>query len=141
MPPTASNDLTQVLYVSQARGADIQSIRVLMRRSADNNTQRGLTGLLLYTGGHFAQLLEGPGPALSEVMWRIAQDDRHTRMRKLATKQVPSRSCSEWAMKLLVAPEVDHQVRELVNEPVRQMAPVVQLLALIRSLSRKTQAA
>lgn len=141
MPPNASNDLTQVLYVSQARAADIHSIRALMRRSIENNTKLGLTGLLLYTGDHFAQLIEGPGPALSDVMWRIAQDDRHTRMRKLATKQVSVRSCREWAMKLLVAPEVDHQVRELVNEPLRRMAPAVQLLTLIRDLSLKPQPA
>lgn len=141
MPPHASNELTQVLYVSQVRGADIHSIRALMRRSIENNTKLGLTGLLLYTGDHFAQLIEGPGTALSDVMWRIAQDDRHTRMRKLATKPVSVRSCKEWAMKLLVAPQADQHVRELVNEPLRQMAPSVQLLTLIRDLSLKPQPA
>ncbi len=118
---------------------DIRQVRDLHATCQRNNEKHGLTGLLLFTGDHFAQLLEGPEDALSRVMWCIARDPRHTAMRKLFAKPVARRSVHQWSMRLLEARATDQMVRKLVDTDPPPIAEATELLALMRQLSARGQ--
>jgi hypothetical protein len=77
----------------------------------------GLTGALLFTGGHFAQLLEGPEEALRALVSRIECDDRHDRMSMLLDRPSPSRHFASWSMALVEAPGADDLIEQLLAHP------------------------
>ncbi len=70
--------LQRVLYVSQAApGVDLPEVYDIIRASHTGNAERGLSGLLLFLDGWFAQILEGPAGPLEDTLTRIAADRRH----------------------------------------------------------------
>jgi len=130
-------DLVQVLYVSQSVPAPVTQIRRLHEASIRNNRAQGVTGLLLYTGGHFAQWLEGAPAVLQALLARIATDPRHTRMRTLSSKVVEQRSCAEWSMKLMVDHQADEQVRRVLDASDPSIQQVTALLARMKTLATR----
>lgn len=137
--PSHEPGLSQVFYVSRCLLADIRQVRDLHATCQRNNEKHGLTGLLLFTGDHFAQLLEGPEEVLSQVMWNIARDPRHTAMRKLFAKPVAQRSIHQWTMRLLEERSTDQMVRKLVESATAPLADATELLSLMRQLSARGQ--
>lgn len=80
--------LTQLLYVSlsQLRPDDPAleaHIAEILSASYVNNERSGITGLLLYTGGYFCQLLEGEEAAVDAMYDKISVDPRHGRINLL----------------------------------------------------------
>ena len=91
--------LEQFLYVSRARDAlDESDIDAILAVSRARNLQAGLTGKLLFTGAHFAQVLEGPADALDPVLASIAGDARHSAMRTLMRVSLDTRRFPQWTM-------------------------------------------
>lgn len=137
--PSHEAPLSQVFYVSRCLLTDIHQVRNLHTTCQHNNEKHGLTGLLLFTGDHFAQLLEGPEDTLSQMMWRIAQDARHTAIRKLFAKPLANRTVAQWTMRLLEARDTDRMVRKLVEADTPPIGEAAELLALMRQLSQRGQ--
>jgi hypothetical protein len=91
MPETLP--LYSLLYRSQAsRAVHEVTLTSLLRKARHYNEQAQLTGLLLFTKGHFLQLLEGPEPALSDLYARINDDPRHYDVRTLAYGPIEKRA-------------------------------------------------
>lgn len=67
------------LYVSTSLlTADTEAEIANIRRAAEvNNPKLSLTGVLLFSGGHFAQFLEGPAATLADMKRTICADQRH----------------------------------------------------------------
>ena len=96
---TANDDLLSVLYTSTARspfGDD--ELAELLTRSRASNERNELTGMLLYRGGRFVQVLEGPAERVRDLLAVIAADDRHTAMRVLIEQPIAQREFAEWTM-------------------------------------------
>jgi hypothetical protein len=70
----------------------------LLKTSRANNERAGLSGMLLYCGQSFLQLLEGDGQALATVYGRILADERHTHLRLLADAEVSAALFPDWTM-------------------------------------------
>lgn len=70
--------------------ADIQT------KSVARNSALDITGWLIATPTHFAQLFEGPADAIDSVMDKIANDKRHRDVRVLARNGIRTRSCPTW---------------------------------------------
>ncbi|MDX1995266.1 MAG: BLUF domain-containing protein [bacterium] len=88
-----------LLYVSSAvHGITQDDILDILRASRRNNNPLGITGLLLYKGGNFIQLLEGPEDAVLKLHQKIATDPRHHAMRTLLSGKTEERLFGEWAM-------------------------------------------
>jgi len=87
------------IYRSRARSgladADIDSILETSRR---NNRIVGVGGMLLFGGGSFLQILEGPGPAVERTYRRILSDPRHTDPVLLYDGKGEPRRFVGWAM-------------------------------------------
>ena len=77
-----SDGLHRLVYYSrntlsgseQAIALEIQQVLASSRR---NNAADGITGALMFNRGCFAQVLEGPRPALERTFERIQRDMRH----------------------------------------------------------------
>ena len=55
----------------------------ILQKSQDANSHRAITGLLLFSEGHFLQLLKGPEEEVRRVYSKIVQDERHTNVETL----------------------------------------------------------
>ena len=100
--------LSQYLYISTAPSLSREEVDSILASSARNNPANGITGLLLYNGRNFLQLLEGEEADLVGLMVRITHDPRHTGISMLEQRKVNERSCPDWAMKrVLIAESVE----------------------------------
>ena len=70
----------------------------LLTRSRANNSQAGLTGLLLYKAGNFMQVLEGSELAIRPLLKKIHQDPRHTNVFKILDGFTDERQFPFWYM-------------------------------------------
>ena len=88
-----------VIYISKAIQPFSQvELTELLSKARQRNTQRLLTGLLLYADGCFMQLLEGKEATVMDVYDRIKQDTRHTDIVTLRMEETPSRHFPDWRM-------------------------------------------
>ncbi|MBV7258571.1 BLUF domain-containing protein [Erythrobacter crassostreae] len=100
--------LSQYLYISTAPSLSRREVESILESSTRNNPANGITGLLLYNGRNFLQLLEGEEVELTPLMVRITHDPRHTGISMLEHKEIESRACPSWAMKrVMIADSVD----------------------------------
>ncbi|MGY4829898.1 BLUF domain-containing protein [Sphaerotilaceae bacterium SBD11-9] len=108
--------LAQVFYISRslATPAEVESILEGARRQ---NRQRGVTGSLLFTGAHFAQVLEGTAPALADTMAVITADRRHEGVKCLIEGELAQRRFEAWSMAFAEAPGADDLVEHLLSLP------------------------
>ncbi len=96
---TADEGLLSVVYVSAARESfDGIGLQSLLTQSRRDNAERDLTGMLLYRGGRFFQVLEGPETAVRSVMSSIQTDTRHRDVRVLWEEPTSERRFGEWTM-------------------------------------------
>ncbi len=88
-----------LIYVSSAlrpfAPADLDDLLIQSRAA---NLSAGLTGMLIYGGGNFMQLLEGPRAAVDALYDRIARDRRHYDVTLLLQMETAERWCGTWAM-------------------------------------------
>ncbi len=77
-----------------------QEVNAILEIAQENNSQRSVTGALLYSGGYFIQVLEGPEEAVEEIFEFIQCDKRHKEITVLTNKHIEHRSFSKWAMAL-----------------------------------------
>jgi hypothetical protein len=88
-----------VVYVSSAVELFSEAqLTELLKKSRQNNSAAGVTGLLLYKEGNFMQLLEGAQEAVEETLLRIERDPRHRNILKLLQQECEERSFGEWSM-------------------------------------------
>ncbi|SNX81498.1 uncharacterized protein MEPE_00203 [Melanopsichium pennsylvanicum] len=93
-------DLIQVVYTSSARSRQMSNdeVKSILRASRFNNTGKGITGLLLYRDGSFAQFLEGPAHAVDSLYDKIERDPRHHGVIRILRQSVAKRDFREWSM-------------------------------------------
>ncbi len=97
--------LHQYLYVSTAPDMSREVLEDVLRSCSRNNERRNITGLLVYNGRNFMQLLEGAMVDLLWVMRRISADGRHSGLSVLEEVPIVSRACPDWTMRYI--PMVD----------------------------------
>lgn len=91
--------LRSLLYVSSAiRLLDQSELLDLLQVSRNCNELANITGLLVYEGGNFIQVLEGPSEAVEETMRRIRNDPRHRNILVLLDNKISERLFDNWAM-------------------------------------------
>ncbi|MEP3422555.1 MAG: BLUF domain-containing protein [Erythrobacter sp.] len=123
--------LSQYLYISTAPSLTRDDVAAILDSSARNNPARGITGLLLYNGRNFLQLLEGEGAELDALMKRIGQDRRHTGVSLLNKAAVSERACPQWAMKrVIIADSVSDRRKQLDADLPNDIEPTVRQMVL-----------
>ena len=112
--------LHQLFYLSRSRATPHEVERILAVARPQNQL-RQVTGALLFTGGHFAQLLEGPAQALADTMAAIDTDPRHDSVTRLIEGSIRQRRFADWSMAFVEAPGADDLLEQLLAE--RTLAP------------------
>ena len=107
--------LSQYLYISTAPTLPREEVDAILATSARNNPARGITGLLLFNGRNFLQLLEGEEAEVSGLMDKITADPRHSGVSVLDRRTIAGRTCPDWAMKrVMIAESIDAR-REMLE--------------------------
>jgi hypothetical protein len=91
--------MRRLIYASQAvhdMGPD--ELVAVLEASRANNAGDGLSGMLIYSGQSFLQMLEGEDDAVQRAYDRIAADPRHRDLRVIGDLQVPGRLFGDWTM-------------------------------------------
>ena len=107
--------LSQYLYISTAPGLSRDEVDAIVSTCARNNPARGITGLLLFNGRNFLQLLEGEEADVAALMEAISADPRHTGVSVIDRREVAARTCPDWAMKRVLIAESIANRREMLE--------------------------
>ena len=76
--------LRQLAFASRARlGLRTAHTSELIATSRSNNARDGITGVLLYSGESFLQIIEGRDAAIGHLWRRLLLDDRHRELTTL----------------------------------------------------------
>lgn len=93
------SSLIHLIYSSAATCAlQHEDLVQLLEKSRKNNSETGVTGMLLYENGSFFQVLEGPPEAVDQLYERISQDERHTKAVTIIREPIAKRTFGEWTM-------------------------------------------
>ena len=91
--------MIHIVYMSRAvRPLSDQDLQQLLAQCRHDNAQRNVTGVLFYSHGHIAQLIEGEREILEPLFEKISLDGRHSNVVKLVDKPIGVRSFSDWSM-------------------------------------------
>ena len=94
--------LKSLTYTSWAK-ADIApgNIEAILSRSLADNRERAVTGLLIFNGTNFLQILEGSSQDIDNLMEAIGSDRRHSNITVRDERAIERRSFADWAMAYL----------------------------------------
>jgi hypothetical protein len=91
--------LHHLIYSSDAtRELDDAELEAILGACGRNNPARGITGMLLYAGSSFLQVLEGDEPAVDALFERIGRDERHRNVTILESSPIRERSFLRFSM-------------------------------------------
>lgn len=94
--------LSECIYQSRSlispHSVDLLDIE---RAALRNNPDFDITGCLYIDATFFVQLLEGPDPALQELLASLRRDRRHIGMLILRERAITERRFADWPMMLL----------------------------------------
>lgn len=84
--------LTTIIYRSHiCDNVSFKSIEAMVARANERNGQADVTGILLFNGTHFFQLIEGPEEKVQDIYQHICRDPRHYNLVELLCDYAPSR--------------------------------------------------
>jgi hypothetical protein len=91
--------LLSLIYASRSSESFHEhEIPDLLQQVRIANAKQQITGMLLYIGGSFLQVLEGQPEMVDAVFTKIQKDRRHTALTLIARDSVPERSFEGWTM-------------------------------------------
>jgi len=76
-------------------------LTALAAHCAERNGERNVSGILLFSSGHFMQALEGPTQTIVELLKKITKDTRHTDVEQLFIAPTTTRIFDQWKMGML----------------------------------------
>lgn len=98
------SNIFQIVYISSADQEFLQdaagNIDDIIEVAITENSERNVTGILIYRGGIFLQLLEGNKEDVYFTLGRITTDPRHGRIKTLLKQDSDQRLFSTWSMAL-----------------------------------------
>ena len=126
-------NLTCVTYTSLAR-LDLQAsdLEDIHRTARDQNALDGVTGLLVFNGTHFLQIIEGSERAIEDLVERLRRDARHTGFEIRERRKVDARSFPEWPMELLRVSPGYFQARDAIADRLPSTVPEAIRARLLR---------
>jgi hypothetical protein len=111
--------IISICYVSRSslEGSEaLEAVSDIVIFASSNNAQLRVTGGLLYTGVHFAQVLEGPQKHVEELLSKIERDGRHTAVTVVDRRPIKRRKFPSWAMAYSgPSPFLDRHIKPLLS--------------------------
>ena len=96
-----NSPMLRVAYVSNARfGLNQNDLESIMHISKLRNKLAGVTGVLLFNGVNFMQVLEGERAQTLNIYDRILRDARHSGIKTIVQEKINHFTYPAWGMKL-----------------------------------------
>ena len=94
--------LKSLTYTSLA-AIDLQAedLEAIHRTARDINALEGVTGMLIYNGVHFLQVIEGAPNAIDDLVERLRRDPRHSGLEIRDEHDAKLRTFPGWSMELV----------------------------------------
>lgn len=93
--------LTTIIYRSHiAEDVPVSILPGMVKKASLLNAEHQVTGILLFNGTHFFQILEGPEEGVLDIYARICADPRHHNVVELMRDYSPSRRFGNAGMEL-----------------------------------------
>jgi len=94
--------LKSLTYTSLA-ALDLQpeDLEAIHRTAREINALEGITGMLIYNGIHFLQVIEGASDAIDDLVERLRRDPRHSGLEIRDEHAAEQRTFPDWSMELV----------------------------------------
>lgn len=93
--------LKTLTYTSRARlDLSSQDLIDIHETARHFNALDGISGLLIFNGVHFLQIIEGSEAAIDSLIARLRLDDRHSAIEVRDERPIEERSFPGWSMEL-----------------------------------------
>lgn len=131
--------LKSLTYTSFAQldltSSDLEDIHRTARHS---NALNGITGLLIFNGTHFLQVIEGAPDAIDSLIEQLRRDNRHIGLEIRHEGMTDERSFPDWSMEMVRIKSSYFEARNDVADRLpAAIAPEVRdrVLAMTESIS------
>jgi hypothetical protein len=109
--------LKSLTYTSLARlDLTAEHLEAIHRTAREVNALEGITGLLIFNGTHFRQIVEGAPEAIDDLIERLRRDTRHHHVEIRDTRDVDERSFPDWSMELVRVSASYFEARDKVSD-------------------------
>lgn len=129
------NMLIEFIYISDATKeytwAELDTLR---KEAATRNKLEKITGMLLFDGRHFMQVLEGEELKVQALFNKIKKDARHCNVEPLIQNPINKRNFNSWAMGLITC-DNDTQLQQFTEMGEGKKQPLS--VKLLQSFARK----
>ncbi len=103
--------MVRLIYVSiMTDKCDTEALETILRASRENNSKKGITGILCYDPAFFLQCLEGSREMVNELYATIAADERHKNVTILEYADVEERLFGNWCMAFISASTIKKEI-------------------------------
>ena len=112
-------ELKALTYTSLASldltARDLEDIH---RSAVELNALDGITGLLVFNGTRFLQVIEGADSAIEDLLERLRRDRRHSGVEVRDERRVEARSFPDWSMELVRVSASYFEARESIEDKI-----------------------
>ena len=88
----------QLIYISDLKDKNVGELPKILESAVRHNIEDNITGMLLYSGGNFLQILEGEKEQVQKTYDRICLDSRHKNITLITEEKVEERHFDNWSM-------------------------------------------
>ena len=115
--------LKTLTYTSHASlDLSANDLEAIHRTARETNALDGITGLLVFNGTHFLQIVEGEPEAIDALVERLRRDPRHQGLEIRDEERVAERSFPGWSMELVRVSSSYFEARDAL---VQRLPPTV----------------
>jgi len=107
--------LKSLTYTSLA-AIDLQpdDLEAIHRTARQVNALEGVTGVLIFNGTHFLQVIEGAPNAIDDLVERLRRDTRHSGLEIRDEHEAEERVFPDWSMELVRVSASYFEARETI---------------------------
>ena len=135
--------LKSLTYTSLAKlDLDASDLETIHRTAREFNAIEGITGLLIFNGTHFLQIIEGTPQAIDDLVERLRRDPRHSGFEIREERTIETRNFPDWSMELVRVSASYFEARETVAERLPGGVPTVvrdRILKMTEAISGNIQ--
>ena len=88
------------------------------RTATELNALDGITGILVFNGTRFLQVIEGAESAIDELLARLRRDQRHSGVEVRDQRPIEARSFPDWSMELVQVSASYFEARETISDRI-----------------------
>jgi hypothetical protein len=93
------------------------------RSALRHNALNGVTGLLVFNGTHFLQVIEGAAESIDELVERLRRDGRHSGVEIRDQRKIVTPSFPDWSMELVRVKASYFEARETIRARIPSTTP------------------